>query len=99
MGSLIGCEQCGKDLTVWTKAVPRYMQKVPSTSQRIPNSKLCLLSLEVIPDVKYDQWYRPVGITVRQHHSFVELPDDDYTPRVISKSRLLSNDFMDCCAN
>ncbi|TFH18442.1 DUF5117 domain-containing protein [Candidatus Bathyarchaeota archaeon] len=42
----------------------------------------------VVPD--------PENITVRQHHSLIELPDDKYTPRRFDiRSSYFSEDFMD----
>ncbi len=42
----------------------------------------------VVPD--------PENITVRQHHSLIELPDDDYKPRRFDiRSSYFSEDFMD----
>ena len=45
----------------------------------------------VVPD--------PSAVTVRQHHSFVELPDDDYTPRVYDpRAGYYPTTFMDYAA-
>ena len=45
----------------------------------------------VVPD--------PSAVTVRQHHSFVELPDDDYTPRVYDpRAGYYPTPFMDYAA-
>jgi hypothetical protein len=46
---------------------------------------------QVVPD--------PQAITVRQHHSFIELPDADYKPRVWDpRSGLLRIEYMDFAA-
>ncbi len=46
---------------------------------------------QVVPD--------PGAITVRQHHSFIKLPDDDYSPRVYDpRSNFGSMSYMDFSA-